>query len=128
MPGALATVLTAEDRIAVCCARVCGGVSGAVLLLFLLALLAGCASYEPAPLHPEESAAQFGARHLQDPELRDRITAVLRQSPSEWPLPAWNRAQLLAVAMVWNPRLAVVRAQVEAALAHEVSAAQTPNP
>ena len=127
MPGALATVLTAEDRIAVCRARVCGGVSGAVLL-FLLVLLAGCATYEPAPLHPEQSAAQFGARHLQDPELRDRITAVLQQSPSEWPLPAWNRAQLLAVAMVWNTRLAVVRAQVEAALAHEASAAQIPNP
>jgi outer membrane protein TolC len=119
-------VLTAEDRIAVCCTRGRGAGSGALLLLLLL--LAGCASYEPAPLHPEQSAAQFGARHLQDAELRDRITAVLQQSPSEWPLPAWNRAQLLAVATVWNPRLAVVRAQVEAALAHEVSAGQTPNP
>lgn len=126
MPGVLATVVTVEDRFAVCCARADGAGPSAVLLL--LALLAGCASYRPAPLHPEQSAAQFSARQLRDPELRDRIAAMWQHPPPEWPPPAWDRAQLLAVALVWNPRLAVVRAQVEAALAHEVTAGQTPNP
>jgi cobalt-zinc-cadmium efflux system outer membrane protein len=96
--------------------------------LILMLLLAGCATYQPEPLHPEHSAAQFSARRLDALELRDRIADLLPQSASVWPPPAWNRAQLLVAALAWNPQVAVARAQVKAALAHEIGAAQMPNP
>ena len=45
-----------------------------------------------------------------------------------WPPREWDRAELLAVALTQNPQLAVARAQVKAALAREITAAQAPNP
>lgn len=50
------------------------------------------------------------------------------QAASDWPPPAWDRAQLLAVALVRNPELAVAHAQTRAVLMHEVTVAQHPNP
>jgi outer membrane protein TolC len=50
--------------------------------------------------------------------------AARRLAPSQ----EWNRAQLLTLALKQNPRLAVARAQVKAALSRELSAAQAPNP
>ncbi len=100
---------------------------GALVALAVLALTA-CVHYEPVPLQPQRSAADFAARRLDAPELRDRVAAMLPPAEATWPPLVWNRAQLLAVALVWNPRLAVARAQVEAALAHETVAGQFPNP
>jgi outer membrane protein TolC len=45
-----------------------------------------------------------------------------------WPPREWDRAELLAVALTQNPRLAVARAQVKAALSREITAAQAVNP
>ena len=50
------------------------------------------------------------------------------QTVTAWPPREWDRAELLAVALTRNPQLAVARAQVNAALSHEVTAAQAPNP
>ncbi|HEY0232166.1 MAG TPA: TolC family protein, partial [Dokdonella sp.] len=90
--------------------------------------MAACAHYEPRPLPPQESAHAFAARRLEAPELRDRVQGVLPASAGTWPPSNWNRADLLAVALVQNPQLAVVRAQVQEALAKETSAGETPNP
>ncbi|HEY2395146.1 MAG TPA: TolC family protein [Rudaea sp.] len=84
--------------------------------------------YEPLPLQPQQSAEQFGMRRLDAPELRERVSAMLTQHDTTWPPTLWNRAQLLAVALVWNPQLAIARAQVDAALAHEGAAGQLQNP
>jgi outer membrane protein TolC len=99
--------------------------AGAALLA---GLLPGCVSYQPEPLQPERSAVQFEQRRLDDSGLRDRVLPLLAPVEATWPPPAWNRAQLLAVALVWNPKLAVARAQVGEALAHEGAAVQRPNP
>src|SRR6185437_1140551 len=48
--------------------------------------------------------------------------------PAQWPPPQWTRADLLAVALADNPRIAVARADVGRALAHEVTAGEAPNP
>ncbi len=100
----------------------------AVCLTACASLLAACAHYEPRPLPPQESAHAFAARRLEAPELRDRVQGVLPASAGTWPPSNWNRADLLAVALVQNPQLAVVRAQVQEALAKETSAGETPNP
>jgi outer membrane protein, heavy metal efflux system len=71
--------------------------------------LSGCAHYEAAPLPPERSVEQFAARTL--PEARE-----------------WNRAELLSLALKQNPELAVAQAEIGAALAHEITAAEVPNP
>jgi CRISPR system Cascade subunit CasA len=77
----------------------------------LITTFAGCASYQAAPLKPKYSADEFAARRLD------------LGSPHEW-----DRAQLLSVALTQNPQLAVSRAEVKAALSHEITAAQVPNP
>jgi CRISPR system Cascade subunit CasA len=99
----------------------------AAALLIVLGLGA-CASYHARPLHPRQSAQVFAARRLDSPALRDAVTRLLPQPPAQWPPPQWTRADLLAVALADNPRLAVARAEVGHALAHEVTAGEAPNP
>ncbi len=91
-------------------------------------IIAGCIHYEPAPLPPQRTAEQFAARRLADPSIYDGIARLLPQPPAVWPPREWDRAQLLAVALVLNPQLAVADAQFRTALARETTAAQSPNP
>src|SRR5579871_4370939 len=69
----------------------------------------GCTTYRAAPLDPRQSVEEFAARRLDDQ----------RQ---------WDRGELLAVALIRNPELAVTRARVQAALAHEVAVGRVSNP
>lgn len=95
----------------------------------LIALgLGACVSYHAQPLHPRQSAQVFAARRLDSPALRDAVAKLLPQPLARWPPPQWTRADLLAVALADNPRLAVARAGVGRALAHEVTAGEAPNP
>ena len=93
------------------------------------ALLAGCATYQPAPLDPVASAQNFSTRRLDSEQLRAQVAELLPPAAGQpWPPAAWNRAELLAVALSLNPKLAIARAQVEAAAAHQITAGQAPNP
>jgi cobalt-zinc-cadmium efflux system outer membrane protein len=96
--------------------------------LLLAGVLAGCAHYQAAPLDPSRSAAEYAARRLTEPRVREELKGLLPQSAAAWPPREWDRGELLAVALTQNPRLAVARAQVTAARSHEVTAAQAPNP
>ena len=98
----------------------------AAVLLFGAAL-AGCTHYHAAPIAMDHAAGEFAARHLTDDRVRDALTRLTPQSAA-WPPREWNRAELLAVALTQNPQLAVARAQVDAAVSREVTAAETPNP
>jgi outer membrane protein, heavy metal efflux system len=93
-----------------------------------LVALCGCATYHPAPLDPQHGVAQFAARRLDDRELQAALARLLPQAAAAWPPQEWDRAQLLAVALVRNPQLAVARDQVQVALAHEITAGQMLNP
>jgi cobalt-zinc-cadmium efflux system outer membrane protein len=99
-----------------------------VVLLALVGVFAGCVDYQAAPLRPERSAEQFAARRLDAPQLRDEVSRLMPQAVATWPPQAWDRAELLAIALVQNPQLAVARAQAQAALAHEITATEMPNP
>ena len=98
------------------------------LALSLAGLYAGCVHYQAAPLQPQHSAEQFAARRLNDPHLAEEVRPLLPQAATNWPPREWDRALLLAVALVQNPELQVARAQAQAVLAHEITAAQSPNP
>lgn len=90
--------------------------------------IAGCVAYEPKPIDPQRTATDFSARRIDAPQWRDEIARLIPSAAQNWPPQEWDRAHLLALAMVANPKLSQARAQVDAALAHEVTAGQTPNP
>ena len=81
-----------------------------------------------APLAPPASAAAFAARRLDDPRLRLELQRVLARDLRNWPLDRWDRDELLAAALLRNPELATVQAQIDQALAHELAAARPTNP
>ena len=93
----------------------------------LVLALAGCVSYERAPLEPRRSADEFAARRLDEVRLGEEYLRLMPQA-GPWPPQEWDRAELLAVALTQNPQLAVARAQVASAQAREITAAQAPNP
>jgi cobalt-zinc-cadmium efflux system outer membrane protein len=92
-----------------------------------IAALGGCVQYRAAPLEPHHGAEEFAARRLAEVQLRDDYLRLMPQTAT-WPPREWDRAELLAVALTQNPQLAVARAQVKAALAREITAAQSLNP
>lgn len=100
----------------------------AVAACFIALWLGACVSYRAQPLHPRQSARTFAARRLDSPALRNAVTKLLPQPPAQWPPPQWTRADLLAVALADNPHLAVARATVGRALAHQITAGEAPNP
>ncbi|MFC4822150.1 TolC family protein [Dokdonella ginsengisoli] len=89
---------------------------------------AACARYEPRPIDPATTAQAFAARRLDAPELREAVRDVAPQLAANWPPPSWSRADLLAAALVQNSKLALARAQTQAAWARQVGAGATPNP
>ncbi len=97
-------------------------------LFCMLGISAGCAHYQAAPLTPAHSADVFAARRLTDVATRDKLAHLMPQPAGAWPPQAWDRAELLAVALTQNPQLAVSRSEVVAALSREVSAARGANP
>jgi CRISPR system Cascade subunit CasA len=89
--------------------------------------LVACASYTPAPIDTRRSAEAFGARRLDAPSVRDDVERVAPGAFATWPPATWDRGALLAVALAENGSLSVARAEVEAALAGEISAGESPN-
>ena len=100
----------------------------AVCMTAVAMSLAGCVTYQAAPLDPQRSAQQFAARRLDDPALQTDVARLLPQAATSWPPQQWDRSELLAVALIRNPEIAVTRARVQAALAHEVAAGRIANP
>src|SRR5713226_2165298 len=97
-------------------------------VISLVGTFAGCVQYHAAPLKPEHSVDEFAARRLTEIQLRGEILRLMPQTGTTWPPREWDRAELLAVALTQNPQLAVARAQVQAALSREITAAEAPNP
>jgi outer membrane protein, heavy metal efflux system len=99
-----------------------------LLVISLVGTFAGCVQYHAAPLALKGGADEFAARRLTEIPLRDEILRLMPQAATTWPPREWDRAELLVVALTQNPQLAVARAQVRAALSHEITAAEAPNP
>lgn len=96
-------------------------------LFFLLGAPVGCVQYHAAPLSAARGADDFAARRIDAVPLREDLQRLMPQATA-WPPREWDRAELLAVALTQNPRLAVARAQVAEARSREIFAAQAPNP
>jgi cobalt-zinc-cadmium efflux system outer membrane protein len=120
-------------------------VTSAAVGLAGLCLLAGCARFQAQPLLPDETAAQFEARSLDDPGLQRFIRQNLpreasaggppavgpsdrRPAPSDASPAPWDFDTLTLVALYYNPSLDVARAQWAVAQAGVKTAGQRPNP
>jgi len=95
-------------------------------MFFLFLLLAGCATYHPQPIFPEQTAAAFDARSLTNRTLRAFLET--NQVAGEWPRRSWDLNALTLVAFYYQPALAEVRAQWEAVEATKITAGERPNP
>ncbi|MCL5279148.1 MAG: TolC family protein [Planctomycetes bacterium] len=99
-----------------------------------LCFLAGCARFEAKPLAPDQTAAQFEARALDDPGLRKFIEQNRRPEaaggrPQTPPASqVWDFDTLTLVALYYHPSLDVARAQWAVAQAGIRTAGQRPNP
>ncbi len=92
--------------------------------------LAGCAvqRYQPAPIVPSRTAAQFESRSLADTDLRTFEERNLGHPVSPWPPKSWDLQKLSLAALYFNPALDVARARVATAEGAIVTASARPNP
>src|SRR5579875_3874253 len=98
------------------------------LIQAIVCVVCGCATYNPAPLKPQETARQFQRRTLVSPEL----CAYLKQNPAaevaSCPPRSWNLSSLTLVGFYYSPELKVAEAELNVARAAIITAAQRPNP
>ena len=96
--------------------------------ILLAAALAGCARFEPQPISPADTAAQLGARRLDEKELKRFLETNLGRELGTWPLKLWDLNTLTLAAFYFNPSLEVARAQWRVADAGVRTAGGRPNP
>ena len=90
--------------------------SARILPALGLALLTGCAHYQPRLLSPAQNASALQSRSFNDPEFRAFLAKNLNHDPDSkivpWPLPkTWDLDTLLLAAFYFQPDLEVARAQ-----------------
>jgi cobalt-zinc-cadmium efflux system outer membrane protein len=101
-------------------------INALVSLFFILAT--GCATFQPKPLSPSQTASAFEARTLDSVELKKFIEANLRGEVVPWPPRAWDFGLLTLAAYYYHPDLDVARARWEVAEAGIITAGARPNP
>jgi len=94
--------------------------------IFIIALLAGCAHFQPQPLSSEKTAADFDARSLTNEDLHSFLET--NRMVAEWPVSRWDLNALTFVAFYYQPSLAEARAQLASVRAAEITAGERPNP
>jgi outer membrane protein TolC len=92
-------------------------------------MLAGCATYRPAPVDPAEARAQWQARRLDDPALAAQLRPWLpARDHGRWPPARYGRAELVLAAFALNPDVAEARAHLAEASAAVTTAGARANP
>lgn len=94
------------------------------LLVLLILLLAGCATYRARPIRPGTTARELAARSLSDRRLLRFIAAEEHRAEP----PRWNLETLTLVAIYERPDMPLAVAQLGEAQAAELTAAALPNP
>lgn len=91
-----------------------------------LTLLAGCASYEPAPLDPSKLVEQYELSGVDGTAIADELA---RLAPGyHWDGAHWDRLVLLAAALETNPQVEHARLSALAAAAEARAAEVRPGP
>ena len=97
-------------------------------LILSAMIFAGCAHFQPQPIAPEKTAAQWGSRRLDDDGLKKFLKQNLGQELKTWPEKNWDLPALTLVAFFFHPSLDVARAQWLVAQAGLKTAGARPNP
>ena len=103
-------------------------VKSVILKATVLSVLAGCVRFEAKPLSPQQTAEQFDARRLDDPQLKAFLQTNLKHDLAGWPLQEWDFDTLTLAALYYHPSLDVARAQWAVARAGIRTAGARPNP
>ncbi|HKT95512.1 MAG TPA: TolC family protein [Paraburkholderia sp.] len=90
--------------------------------------LAGCTTYHPQPIAPEQLAQQFEQRSLASEDLHAYVARETGRDVAPWPPARWNRELLTLAAFYYSPALDVARAQWATAKAGIDVANAIPNP
>lgn len=90
--------------------------------------LYGCASYQPKPLSPAENARSLDSRSLDDPRLRQFVTAALGSDDKPAASSGWRLTTLTLAALYYHPEIEVAQAKLSAAQAAVITAHEIPNP
>ncbi len=96
--------------------------------IVLLALLIGCARFQPLPLAPEKTAAALEGRSLHNPALKAFLETNLKRELKPWPPVKWDFEMLTLAAFYYHPSLDVARADWHVAAGGVKTAAERPNP
>lgn len=100
----------------------------APIVILGMFLLGGCAHFQPKPLSPEKSAADFDARSLSNPALQSFIAKNSKHAPPEWPPARWDLDLLTLATFYYQPSLEVARADWRSAQGATITAAGRLNP
>ncbi|HVC37100.1 MAG TPA: TolC family protein [Gammaproteobacteria bacterium] len=98
------------------------------LLLLIIMVLAGCATFHNQPISPGNTLAAFDARRLDSAETRHAVEASLRQRVAPWPPQRWTLALLTPVALHYSAVLAAAEAHARTVNAGIQIAGEYPNP
>ena len=98
------------------------------LVLFFILSVVGCTSYAPMPLDSAAQFEAFGRRSLVDPDLRPILATTLQRDFDVWPPESWDLEMLTAVALHFQPDMAVARARLDTARAGARTARARSNP
>ncbi|WP_321899613.1 TolC family protein [Paraburkholderia heleia] len=98
------------------------------IAFIVLTGLAGCTTYHPQPIAPDQIARQFEQRSLASDELHAWIAREAGHDVRPWPPAAWNREWLTLAAFYYSPALDMARAQWDTAKAGIDVANAIPNP
>lgn len=99
-----------------------------VALIVIAVVLSGCATFQPRPISPDQTATGFEARSLANADLKEFLKINLGQEVTPWPAKTWNFPMLTLVAFYYHPDLDLARAQWGAAKAGVITAGARPNP
>jgi len=97
-------------------------------VLAAVGLLSGCATFQDRPLQPEQRAAAFEQRTLQDAGLGRFLAQHIGQPVALEAAHAWTGDELTLAAFYFHPDLQVARAQWAVARAGLQTAGERPNP
>ena len=89
---------------------------------------AGCVHFQPKPLAPAETAAEFQSRSLTTASLKGFLEDNLQREFPDWPHPLWDFDMLTLAAFYYHPDMEVARAKLAGAEAAIMTAGARPNP
>ena len=99
-----------------------------VFTLIVFIFVCGCASFQPKPLSPSQTASDFEARTLEGGGLRQFLETGLDKKFESWPPDRWDFEILAMAALYYNPDMDVARARWGVARAGVITAGGRPNP